>query len=98
MWQQFSSYLFLCFPDDFIDLLEKKHVESQRHLRPSVRMQQLVLQEARSMYLRYSQRQMAATLALASQVAQEEAGEVDEEDEDEMEDYTDCFYSYAGRD
>ena len=41
---------------------------------------------------------MAATLALASQVAQEEAGEVEEENDDEMEDYTDCFYSYAGRD
>ena len=49
------------------------------------------------MYTRYSQRQMAATLALASQVAQEDAGEV-EEDEDEMDNYTDCFYSYAGRD
>ena len=35
------------------------------------------------MYTRYSQRQMAATLALASQVAQEKAGDT-EDDGDEM--------------
>ena len=38
---------------------------------------------------------MVTTLALASQVAQEEADQVEE---DEMDNYTDCFYSYAGRD
>ena len=88
---------FLCFPDDVIALLEQKRIESKKHLRPSVCLQQLVLQEVRTMYTRYSQRQMAATLALASQVAQEDASDI-EDDDDEMDNYTDCFYSYAGRD